>query len=660
MLPRLLEASPLRSFIEERTDQRSTRHSQRLEAKLSDYFATQASVDTKASQAFEIGLDYHTKGDGPHAQVWLQLAKSFTANQELKDLIDRIVSSEGELALSTSDYNESLFSSHDELNEVISLYPTTELSRRAFRFYEEKKCLEPNIRLQEKTLLAISRNTSLDEGIKEWLVGEIEQSYSAEPTVLIKLAFNLRLYDYVSAKLEPLLSGNEPLSARTRRDMELLYLRSLYRSGNIDGSLQLVQKLIAKTSNPFVKKRLRSILAHALRSAGEYDLSAEMFQMIGRSSRSNRWASFFEFYRQQKWMSALGLIKTIGYAREKEFPESLNYWRAKTFEKLNMQENSLLEFRKVLTTGSARFYSYVSHAKITKEQGGRDGVRFASQDSKSMFLPKRRDSQKSFAFDGIEHLLRQVFLGPRVFSDVGRRHDKSLAAGVFGSDLALAKKLHDGAQHNLGWRLAHSNAVEKFGPRSSHFDMMNSLEENQLLWQSVYPKAYAETTQAAAKRYGIDEYLVWSIMKAESRFDPNAESWVGARGLMQIMPYTGLKIADHFDDGQFHVDQLYSPVVNISYASAYISMLSKYYSGYAPYVIAAYNAGPKAVNQWIERCRGCELDEFTETITYKETRTYLRRVLANFQNYYLVYRGEYKDLQTPRKPLNFDEFQNIF
>jgi len=139
-----------------------------------------------------------------------------------------------------------------------------------------------------------------------------------------------------------------------------------------------------------------------------------------------------------------------------------------------------------------------------------------------------------------------------------------------------------------------------------------------------------------AKNLNLDPYLLYALMKAESAFNPVAMSTVGARGIMQIMPYTAIKLASLAGDKDFHLDQLGDPVLSIVYGSLYFKMLHEAFHGNTFLTIAAYNAGPHAVYRWLQGCSTCQVDEFVEYIPFRETRNYVKKVLS----YYVEYQVE--------------------
>lgn len=157
------------------------------------------------------------------------------------------------------------------------------------------------------------------------------------------------------------------------------------------------------------------------------------------------------------------------------------------------------------------------------------------------------------------------------------------------------------------------------------------------LWQSMYPKAYSKVALKESSRHGIPKEWIWSIMRAESLFRPDVISPVGAKGLMQIMPYTGANLARLRGDDSFDVQDLFVPEKNISLGSQYLARLGHMFSNSFAVVAASYNAGPHRVKGWLMNFGHLEVDEFIEHIPFVETRNYVKKVLSNQFYYQALY-----------------------
>lgn len=146
-----------------------------------------------------------------------------------------------------------------------------------------------------------------------------------------------------------------------------------------------------------------------------------------------------------------------------------------------------------------------------------------------------------------------------------------------------------------------------------------------LLWQRFFwfDLSLKETVSAAGVRYGVDESLIFAVIKAESNFNKRAVSPKGARGLMQIMPSTALFAAENMGIEEIMPDDAGQ---NISMGAWYLAYLAEKF-GDERAVIAAYNAGENTVSGWL--ARGAMPDD----IPYAETKNYVGKV-EFFKNVY--------------------------
>ncbi|MDO5044848.1 MAG: lytic transglycosylase domain-containing protein [Coriobacteriia bacterium] len=151
--------------------------------------------------------------------------------------------------------------------------------------------------------------------------------------------------------------------------------------------------------------------------------------------------------------------------------------------------------------------------------------------------------------------------------------------------------------------------------------------------KSYYPLKYEEFIQQSSDRHTISPYLIAAIIKAESNWNPEGTSRVGAQGLMQLMPETAQDIArmNLVDTERFKPDKLQDPETNIEYGTAYMRYLINRYHELEP-AIAAYNAGFGNVDRWMENGR-----DIRDTIEFPETQQYLLKVVRAKKDYEQIY-----------------------
>lgn len=159
-----------------------------------------------------------------------------------------------------------------------------------------------------------------------------------------------------------------------------------------------------------------------------------------------------------------------------------------------------------------------------------------------------------------------------------------------------------------------------------------------------YPTLVPPKLPVRVKAETPETSLVLAIVRQESEYDTEAISHAGARGLMQLMPATARNIAKKAGLRYSKVKLTTDPDYNLTLGQSYIAELIDDYGGYLPMAIAAYNAGPHRVRQWIKQNgdpRDTDVDaiDWIELIPFKETRNYVQRVLENVQVYRLQLAG---------------------
>jgi soluble lytic murein transglycosylase len=147
-----------------------------------------------------------------------------------------------------------------------------------------------------------------------------------------------------------------------------------------------------------------------------------------------------------------------------------------------------------------------------------------------------------------------------------------------------------------------------------------------VLSEKIFPIHYQQEIAQAAEDYGQDAYLVAAVVKAESGYDPEAGSGAGAVGLMQLMPATADWVVTEVDawKGDDH-PVLTDATDSLELGTCYLAYLGEKYGDGTLLALAAYNAGPRNVEEWIEAAGGREsfgLDD----IQFPETRAYVERV----------------------------------
>ncbi|MFN3336090.1 MAG: transglycosylase SLT domain-containing protein, partial [Thermomicrobium sp.] len=154
------------------------------------------------------------------------------------------------------------------------------------------------------------------------------------------------------------------------------------------------------------------------------------------------------------------------------------------------------------------------------------------------------------------------------------------------------------------------------------------------------PVPYPESLVPVSMRFGVDPLLLAALIRQESEFEPTAVSPTGARGLTQVMPETGAKLAQELGLTRWTPDDLFRPTTSIMLGAAELARRLEQFQGQLYLALASYNAGAGAVQRWLRERPTSDPDLFAERIPYRETRAYVQRVYAGYRAYQELYGAE--------------------
>ena len=172
------------------------------------------------------------------------------------------------------------------------------------------------------------------------------------------------------------------------------------------------------------------------------------------------------------------------------------------------------------------------------------------------------------------------------------------------------------------------------------------------MWDHIslrFPVAHKWWYQFFGEKRDIPMTTLMALSRQESAFNTHAQSYVGARGLMQLMPATAKETAQKLGRSYSGVNSLYDPGTNIRLGSGYLKMALDRFDNNRIYAFAGYNAGPGRVNQWRKVTDG-KLDAFAfiEQIPFNETRNYVQNILM-FDIFYGDQLGQKTSLLRPNE-----------
>jgi soluble lytic murein transglycosylase len=294
---------------------------------------------------------------------------------------------------------------------------------------------------------------------------------------------------------------------------------------------------------------------------------------------------------------------------------SARYWRARSLEKLGAREADA-EFRALATEYPLSYYGWRAAGRV----GERSLLREAPERSAPSPVSFGEREVRRIAILIEAGLIEEARIETRMLAGMARSLDDRLEIAHLYS---AAEDFHRAERVVLdpyAERLAR-------GPEPGR----------EALWWFAWPTAFVDLVTAASQAGSIDPALLNAVMREESGFRPRALSKVGARGLTQIMPATGERLAESIGFLDFQPDDLFDPTSNLLLGAHYLAQLVERFGGRISAAVASSNAGPEAVARWIENRPDQEDDEWVEAIPYDQTRKYVKRVLRSQQVYRVLY-----------------------
>ncbi len=286
------------------------------------------------------------------------------------------------------------------------------------------------------------------------------------------------------------------------------------------------------------------------------------------------------------------------------------YWVGKAYEQLGKDQNAKDWYRKS-SVFNTTFYGQLASAKINKKDFKvKNSYTFSEDDFKKLLKTD---------------LARAVILLSEL--DMTQK-GKDILRHLGSEERSIKEQVLAGKLSQQVGRLDFAIQIAK----QTSYQNKNLLELN-------YP--IIETPKVVSKRAILPQEVILSLIRQESEFDRDANSWVGAKGLMQIMPATGRLVSKQAGLRYSRSRLIEDEFFNLQLGCYYISGLNEEFDGAIYMAFAGYNAGPHRVRRWVKRFgdpRKGEIDpiDWIELIPFTETRNYVQRVIENIQVYKYV------------------------
>ena len=505
---------------------------------------------------------------------------------------------------------------------------TAELSKSELRFYRKKfkKYLNADDYIKRADYLAWNNKYWDLRRLLRYLPKDYELLYTARQLLMSK-----------SYGVDNAISK---VPSKFKNDAGLNYDRLKWRRkrGRVDSSVEILLS-IKNTKDYLVRPDKwwieREIISRSLIYKKKYELAYKISSKHALTDGPE--------YAAAEWMSgwiALSFLNDPLLAKDHfenfynnvGYPISTSrgaYWLAKTYQKLGKQEIAKQWFEKAanfLTT----YYGQLAFMELNPNK--------TFELSKDMEISK---DYRDYFFK--KELVKTIYLLDELNEDKYTKHIlRHLANDNIenGSEILAAELATNIDRFDFAIQIAKIASYEK-------------------RFHNTYNYPIISTPKYINGRKIPETAFILSIIRQESEFDLSANSHAGAKGLMQLMPYTAKVVAKQaklpYSKSRLTKDAEY----NINLGSHYIAGLILEYDGAYPFAIAAYNAGPKRVRYWKKLNKNPQKNQINyvdwiELIKFKETRNYVQRVLENYNVYRYILE------QKPIKMKNFFKDEPLY
>lgn len=348
----------------------------------------------------------------------------------------------------------------------------------------------------------------------------------------------------------------------------------------------------------------------------------------GDMAIESRWLIAWAAIRDRQWDLALTHLRK-GLAIENTSTDSSSrfaYWEGRVLQFSKKTAQARLAYEKCVREFPLRFYGVLALNRLA--QIDKTTPQNAISSIKGLNRGLRFLTVKSSADLDQGPLARSIYLAQTGLLDLAI---DEVSSGSDGGDTAWVSAflLDSRAQHSRSFRIAKRQLdIQVFWPSS----------ESAGYYELAYPRPYANEVARAAKESSIDPLLIWAVMREESTFKAQVESWANAVGLMQLIIPTAKAMGKRL---KIKADRqsLTDPSINIRLGAGYLRILLDRFKN-PLLAIPGYNAGGGSISRWLKGNPGVELDSFVESISAEETRNYARKVFESYSAYRLLYGDE--------------------
>lgn len=333
------------------------------------------------------------------------------------------------------------------------------------------------------------------------------------------------------------------------------------------------------------------------------------------------WKIFQSEYKNENYSATIEIGKNhINKFTNKKASPKILFWIGKAFEKTDDTSQARNYYRKLISQYPDSYYAFRASERLNEINGGIDqgwgydrSDKIVNTDIKPVFPYSYQELKGKYSIQAAElaenkdyeTLLSITKNDPFIDSWV------KLKEGMITRSIVLAR-----------------DGMAELMPKPNYSDKK---------WRLVYPLYFTDPINQNGQLYQIDPFIIISLIKEESHFNPFAVSGSNAIGLMQLLPGTANDVARWNHLPAVGRLDLFNPEKNIQFGAAYFNHSRQSLDNSNLFAVAGYNSGPGAVKTWRNKSLTEDMDEFVEDIPYNQTRDYVKKVFGAYWNYKKIY-----------------------
>lgn len=412
----------------------------------------------------------------------------------------------------------------------------------------------------------------------------------------------------------------------------MYYLGRSYKYLNSPkAAIRTLEKLVSMYPNSHSADDALYFLGYYYKEQGQSENRMRAYQKLVASYPNS------EYFEEALWLIGSFYYKKGDYEaayRRLSQAESIGsdrllFWAAKCAEKLKKKEEAIKFYTTTIQRYDHSYYSYRAREELKKY-----GINI-----KVDSVPDVSEIIEEISGDSVETASHEEKYRELLALGLGDEAAEEASFLVEKVPLSKKDKARIAKYHAYVMKGKYAKPIQFADKKINEAMLAGALSSaDPHLWRFSYPRGYRQYVEKYSRRYGLDPYLTYAVIREESRFRPRALSRSRAHGLMQIIPSTGRKLSNLLGM-RYSRWKLYNPRVNIQMGTYYLAQLIKHFNGNVALALAGYNGGPVRVKKWLSNYTQLDIDEFIEDIPLRETRNYVKRVLKSYYGYKRTYGG---------------------